>query len=147
MADANQFLRIAFQGVNFLLPGSASLAIEQRDALVTDDSDSLVTAWRPARQGRWPAFALDSTLKPLRTQQWQRAVFIEAKPQAVGLVADEIQLLNRNDIHVAPFTPLGPKSSRFGHFFNAAWVDGSVVTLIFDPLVLAAYLRSLGEAV
>ena len=62
----------------------------------------------------------------------------------VGLVADDVRLLGRTDLHVVPFTPLGTPPTRFGHLFNAAWVDGQRVTLVLDPNGLIGFLRGLG---
>jgi len=78
------------------------------------------------------------------TPQWQRAVFLGTGSSVVGLVADDVRLLGRTDLHVVPFTPLGTPPTRFGHLFNAAWVDGQRVTLVLDPNGLIGFLRGLG---
>lgn len=147
MAESGQYLRMVLQGAAYLLPSGASFAIEQRDALVLDDGPGPVAAWRPMRQTRWPAYGLDKMLQPTRPRDWQRAVFIEAAPHPVGLVVDEVQLLGRDEVHVVTaFTPLGAPPTRFGHLFNAAWVDNHRATLVLDPKILVAYLRSLDGA-
>jgi hypothetical protein len=147
VADSGQYLRLNFHGADFLLPSAASLAIEQRDALTVDNSNGPVLAWRTSRQGRWPAYGLDRQMKPARRPEWQRAVFVHADPSGgVGILVDEVQLLTRGGMHIAPFTPLGAAPTRVGHLFNAAWVDGHKVVLVLDPKKLALYLHSIGGA-
>ena len=82
--------------------------------------------------------------RPASPTLWQRAVFLETNKQPVGLVAEEVNLLGRTDMHVAPFAPPGPAPTPYGHWFNAAWVDGSRITLVIDPRVLLQFLQSLG---
>lgn len=145
MAEADQYLRIVFAGGEYLLPGNASLAIEQRHNLTVNDSEGgAVAAWRVVRSVRWPAFALDKELTPVVSETWQRAVFLEARPAPVGLLADEIQILPRAELIIEPFTPLGEAPGRFGHLFNAAWINDKDAVLVFDPRALSAYLAGLG---
>jgi hypothetical protein len=61
------------------------------------------------------------------------------------MIVDDVHLLPRGGVHVAPFTPPGPAATPYGHLFSAAWVSGSRVTLVFDPAVLIEYLRGLGD--
>jgi hypothetical protein len=82
----------------------------------------------------------------MRHNNWQRAVFLDAAPHAVGLVVDEVQLLPRSETVVSPFTPLGLAPTRMGHLFAGAWVTGNRVMLVFDPKAFVAYLQSLGDA-
>jgi len=130
----------------FLLPSSASFAIEQRVNLVTNDSGGgAVTAWRVAHSDRWPAFHLDRDLRPVTHGDWQRAVFLESDPCPVGLIANEVQVLPRSDLQVEPFVPLGAPPTRVGHLFSGAWVSGASVLLVFEPRALAAYLHQLED--
>lgn len=146
MTGTEQYLRINIGGMDYLLPSSVSLAIEQRDSLlVNDDAASHVTAWRLVKTGRWPAYCLDGNLELLRRHNWQRAVFVNASPYPLGLIADDIQLLPAADVRVEPFTPLGSPPTSSGHVFSGAWVQGSKLTLAFQPPGLVAYLRTLGE--
>lgn len=145
MADPSQYLRVVLDGMDYLLPSAGSVAIEQRDGLLAaDNTTGPVVAWRQGRNGRWPAYGLNASFEFCRPTRWQRAVFLDAGGQPVGLVADDVTLLGRGDMHVAPFTPLGPAPTRFGHLFNAAWVDGHRITFVIDGRSLAAYLRSRG---
>lgn len=143
MADA-QYLRVVLDRADYLLPSAASLAIEQREVLLPQNGSGALVAWRQARNGRWPAYGLNAAFEPTRPAHWQRAVFLDAAGQPVGLVADEVHLLGRPDMHVAPFRPLGPAPTRFGHFFHAAWIDGGRVTLVINPQSLGAFLKNLG---
>jgi hypothetical protein len=95
---------------------------------------------------RVPAYCLDAALRVSRHARWQRAVFLDAAPQAVGLVADEVELLPRAETVIAPFIPPGSPPTRVGPLFSGAWVTGNRVVLVFDPPALVAYLQSLGEA-
>lgn len=144
MADSSQYLCLVLEGTEYLLPGSASVAIEQRDVLLPADNAGPLVAWRQTRQGRWPAYGLSASLRPSRPGGWQRAVFLDSGAVPLGVVADEVHLLGRTDLHVTPFAPLGPSPTRFGHFFNAAWVDGHKVTFVLEPRSLVAFLRGLG---
>ncbi len=147
MADVGQYLRLVLDGADYLLPSTASVAIEQRDALVpAENGADPVLAWRQTRSGRWPAYGLNASFAVSRPAHWQRAVFLDAAGQPIGVVADEVNLLGRGDMHVAPFRPLGAPPTRFGHLFNAAWVDGYRITFVIDPRSLAGFLRSLGGA-
>ena len=145
MADLNQYLRLRLGEATYLLPSTTTFTIEQRDNLVTNKApEGNVAAWRAMRTERIPAYCLDSLLKPVRRQNWQRAVFLDAKPQAVGLIADEVELLPRAETQVAPFVPLGLPLTRNGHLFSGAWLSGKHVALVLDPKALIAYLQSLG---
>jgi hypothetical protein len=146
MADPNQYLRMQLGGVSYLLPSTAGFTIEQRDNLIVNKSpDGNVEAWRVVRAERIPAYCLDKNLRVARKLPWQRAVFLDARPQAVGVVAQEVQLLARAETVIAPFTPLGPPPTRAGHLFAGAWVTGNGVLLVFHPAALASYLHGLGE--
>jgi hypothetical protein len=146
MADSGQYLCLMLDDAEYLLPSAASLAIEQRDALTPDNGLGAVVAWRQTRQGRWPAYGVNASFQVNRPRQWQRAVFLDAGTTSVGLVADDVRLLNRSGMHVVPFTPLGAPPTRTGHLFNAAWVGDRGVTLVLDPRNLVGFLRSLGNA-
>ncbi len=145
MADLNQYLRLRLGEATYLLPSTTTFTIEQRDNLVTNKApEGNVAAWRAMRTERIPAYCLDALLKPVRRQNWQRAVFLDAKPQAVGLIADEVELLPRTETQVVPFVPLGLPLTRSGHLFSGAWLSGKQVALILDPKALITYLQSLG---
>lgn len=146
MADSGQYLCLIVDDAEYLLPSAASLAIEQRDALTPDNGLGAVVAWRQTRQGRWPAYGVNASFQVSRPRRWQRAVFLDAGSTSVGLVADDVRLLNRANMRVVPFTPLGAPPTRTGHLFNAAWVGDRGVTLVLDPLNLVGFLRSLGSA-
>ena len=144
MANSSQYLCLVVEQTEYLLPSVASVAIEQRDVLTADNGLGAVVAWRQTRQGRWPAYGVNASFQVSRPPQWQRAVFLGTGSSVVGLVADDVRLLGRTDLHVVPFTPLGTPPTRFGHLFNAAWVDGQRVTLVLDPNGLIGFLRGLG---
>jgi hypothetical protein len=133
--------------MHYLLPSTTSYTIEQREALIPNSTpDSRVVAWRSVRGARWPAYCLDAGLKATRRHDWQRAVFIEAAPVALGLIVDDVHLLPRTETEVvASFTPLGPAPTRYGHLFSSAWVSGRRVTLVFEPKALIGYLQGLGD--
>lgn len=142
----HQFLRLVIGGSAFLLPSLMRYTIEQREALADNSAArSPVAAWRTVRGTRWPAYSLGSDLMARAPGDWHRAVFLEARPQNVGIIVDEVQMLPRGETAVANFTPLGPAPTRFGHLFNGAWVSGREVTLVFEPTALIGYLQSLGE--
>jgi len=144
LADNRQYLRIGVQGVDYLLPGSASFAIEKREHLQVDTSGGIIVAWRVASGTRAPAYSVDADLHPLARSSWQRAVFLQGDAQPVGLIADELQLLAREDVRVEPFRPLGPAATRSGHLFGGAWVrPGYAPMLVFEARVLSEYLRGL----
>ncbi len=143
MAGENEYLRIDFGGAAFLLPGRASLAVEQRENLLVNEGGGAVGAWRAAGKDRWPAFCLDRNLQLLSGGGWQWAVFLQFDPHPVGLVADEVQLLPGSEVLVESFTPPGTAPTRKGHLFCGASVGGGQVLFEFDPNVLAALLYQL----
>jgi hypothetical protein len=146
MADTRQFLRLSVDGGNYLLPSTAGFTIEQRDNLqVNDMPSSHVSAWRMVRNSRWPAYALDRDFRPVRRAQWERAVFVEAMPHAIGIIVDDVHLLARGQAQVMPFVPLGPAPTRAGHLFSAAWVTETELLLVLEPQALMLYLQTLGE--
>lgn len=145
MADPSQYLCLVLEDTEYLLPSAASLAIEQRDAMAVDNGLGAVVAWRQTRQGRWPAYGVNEFFQVSRPRDWQRAVFLDAGAGSVGLVADDVRLLGRTDVHVVPFTPLGAPPTRSGHLFNAARVDGHSVVFVLDPRALVGFLRGLGS--
>lgn len=148
MAGPEQYLRVAFAGREFLLPNSASVAIEQRDALQLNDSDSgTEVAWWQSRGKRLPVYSLDGNFRPVRNGDWQRAVFLKAQPDPIGLAANAIELLPRTEVRVEPYHPLGQAPTRGGHLFSAASVKGTDLVLVFDPRALAAYLQTVVEGV
>ena len=145
-ADIKQYLRIEIDGQTYLLPNAASVTIEQRDSLIgNDNSDSNVAAWRDIKSQQWPAYCLDRRLNVSRRDDWQRVVFLEAKPNPVGIMADEVQLLPRTEMLVTRFSPLGNPPTKAGHIFSAAWVHEDRAILVFEPNALIAYLQNLGE--
>lgn len=145
MAELKQYLRVEINGTAFLLPSSASAAIEQRDALVINQADGNVTAWRKQRGGRQPVYALDAAMQVTRRDDWQRAVFLDESDGGTGLVVDDVELLGRDKVTVNPYTPVGPAPTAFGHLYSGAWIEGRNATLVFDARVLSAYLHSLGD--
>ena len=147
MAETKQFLRVGLAGVDYLLPNSTSYVIEKREHLeINDAPGALIAAWQSASAGRAPAYSVDADLNAMSRPSWQRAVFFRAGNQTLGLVADELQLLSREDVRVEPFVPPGP-ASAFGQLFNGAWVRaGHVPVLVFEPRSLANYLMRLEAA-
>ena len=146
MAGPEQYLLVAFAGQEYLLPSSASFAIEQRQGLVVNDSGAgNVAAWWETSGKRLPVYHLDADLKFVRNDDWQSAVFLNAQPHPIGLAANETQLLTRVDVRVEPFHPLGQSPARGGQLFSAAWVQGTQVTLVFEPRALANFLLTAKE--
>ena len=145
MTETRQFLRIGLMGVDYLLPSSTSYVIEKREHLeINDAPGALVAAWQATPTGRAPAYSVDANLDPLSRHAWQRAVFIQAGRQTLGLVADELELLSSEDVRVEPFTPPGPAPTPAGHLFGGAWVRaGQAPVLVFEPVALADYLMRL----
>lgn len=147
MADPNQYLRLRLGETSYLLPSTSGFTIEQREHLIINKSpEGNVAAWQSLRSTRLPAYCLDGMLRVTRHHEWQRAVFLDAVPHAIGLVVDEVQLLPRSETTVSPFTPLGLPPTRMGHLFSGAWVTGNRIILVFDPKAFVAYLQSLGNA-
>lgn len=141
-----QYLRLVLDKQAFLLPSEASISIEQREHLRAADAHGPIAAYRETAGTPWPAFAVDGELRATTPGAWQRAIFIEAKPVPVGIIAAEIQLLPRStDMRIEPFTPPGPAPSRAGHVFAGAWVRDDEIVFVFDPKGLAAYLTQLGH--
>src|SRR5581483_5589450 len=101
-----------------------------------------VLAWRQTRSGRWPAYGLNASFAVSRPAHWQRAVFLDAAGQPIGVVADEVNLLGRGDMHVAPYRPRGAPPTRFAHLFIAAGADRDRPPYVIDPRSLAGSLRS-----
>lgn len=146
MADSKQYLKLSFAGGTYLLPSTAGFTIEQRENLQLNDSPSShVSAWRQARSSRWPAYALDADFRPTHNHAWQRAVFVEAMPHAIGVTVDEVHLLARATAQVTPYMPLGPVPTRAGHLFTGAWVNEEELMLVLDPRSLVVFLQGLGD--
>lgn len=152
MADSTQYLRIELEGVEYLLPSDASLSIEQRENLTTKLMDehklgdvSHVTAWFMSRSERWPAFYLGGDLKPGRPEDWQRAVFLDGGAHPIGLVADEVQLLPRADVHIEPLHVLGPAPTPAGPVFDYAWMRGDDMVMVLNPNGLVGYLKRIWQ--
>jgi hypothetical protein len=146
MADSKQFLRLTFGGGTYLLPSTAGFTIEQRESLqLSESATSRVSAWRLVRNSRWPAYALDGNFQPIRPNDWQRAVFVEAMPHAIGVIVDDVHLLARGQAQVTPYTPLGPTPTRSGHLFSGAWVTDTELMLTLEPQAFVVYLQGLGE--
>ena len=126
------------------MPGSATVAIDKRDSLSSNDSGrGAVCAWRTSGTERWPAYLLGARLQPTQDGHWERAIFLPADPHPVGIAANAVQLLPQGMVVTAPFRPIGPPPTRAGHLFNAVWVRDANVVLIFDPATLALFLLSL----
>lgn len=143
MADT-QYLRIQIETTEYFLPGGTSVAIEKRETMVPDNSGSIVAAWRQTAAARWPAYCVDSELIPSLRQDWVRAVFIQSQPNPIGIIGDEIQLVNVDAANITPFTPLGPPATSVGHLFTGAYVHNENVSMILNPQAIAAYLTALG---
>lgn len=147
MAEPQQYLRLSLQHMDYLLPSEASISIEQRDNMIAADADDgSVLAWLGAQNQRWPAFYLDGGLQPTQSDAWQRAIFIDGLPHPLGLIADEIQLLPRADVHIEPFTPFGPAPSPAGPLFSGAWIRNSELVMVLDPKGLVGYLTRIWKA-
>jgi hypothetical protein len=145
LQKSEQFLQFALGDNSYLLPSGASLAIEKRDNLVSDDTGrGDACAWRSVGSERWPVYCLDAELRVARTAGWEEAIFLPASPHAVGLAAHGVQLLPAGEVSVVPFRPIGPAPTRAGHLFNAAWVRETQVILVFDHGTLALFLLGLG---
>ncbi len=148
MAESRQYLRVGLMGVDYLLPNSTSYVIEKREHLeINDAPGAFIAAWQATPSGRAPAYSVDANLNPLSRHAWQRAVFFQAGGQTLGLIADELQLLAREDVRVEPFTPPGAAPTPAGHLFGGAWVRGGhAPVLVFEPGALADYLMRLEAA-
>jgi len=146
MADTQQFLRLTVSGGHYLLPSTAGFTIEQRDNLhVNTTASSRVCAWRLVRNSRWPAYALDRDFRPVRRDDWQRAVFVEAMPHAIGVIVDDVHLLARGQAQVTSYQPLGAAPTRAGHLFAGAWVTEHELLPVLEPKAFVVYLQSLGD--
>lgn len=144
MQKSEQFLRFVLGGTPYLLPSGASLAIEKRDDLVSNNAGGGACAWRSVGSERWPVYCLDADLRVTRSGEWEEAIFLPGSPHAVGLAAHGVQLLPPGEVSLVPFRPIGPTPTRAGHLFNAAWVRDAQVTLVFDAGTLALFLLSFG---
>jgi len=148
LTETRQFLRIGLMGMDYLLPNSTSYVIEKREHLeINDAPGALVAAWQATPGGRAPAYSVDANLDPSPRHAWQRAVFLQAGNRTFGLVADELQLLAREDVRVEPLLLPGPAPTPAGHLFNGAWVRaGLAPVLVFEPRALADFLMHLEAA-
>jgi len=146
MADPKQYLRLAIGGGSYLLPSTAGFTIEQRENLqVNNDRNARVSAWRVTRNGRMPAYALTGKFEVTRREEWERAVFIEAMPHAIGVIVDDVYLLPRAQVQASPFTPLGPPPTDAGHLFSGVWISEQEMMLVLEANALFAYLQGLGS--
>lgn len=141
--NIRQYLRLKIDETSFLLPSTASLAIEKREGLSSSSDSRLVAAWRQTSRGRWPAYSLDQQLQPAPRNSWSRAVYLNATPNPVGLVTDEIQLIPTDQLQIVPFHPPGPAPTAVGHIFNGAHVTGDELLLVLEPGAFTAYLLGL----
>lgn len=139
-----QYLRLKIDDAVFLLPSTASLAIEKREGLSSSADSTLVAAWRETSNGRWPAYSLDSMLNPTPSGDWTRAVFLNATPLPLGLVASEVQLITADVLQIVPFNPPGQAPTTLGHLFDGAHIEDEDVLLVLEPNALVTYLTSLG---
>jgi hypothetical protein len=145
LRNTNQYLRFSLAGTYYLISGGVSVAIDQRGGLeINKTGTGRVCAWRLHDGTRWPAYCLDRDFKVAQRDDWERAIFLEAQPTPVGLIADQVQLLLEGEAQVTPFTPLGRPATTAGHLFSGAWVRGPQAILVFDPMVLATFLHDLG---
>lgn len=146
MTETRQFLRIGLMGVDYLLPNGTSYVIEKRENLeLNNEPGALVVAWQSTPSGRAPAYSVDADMNKIARPDWQRAVFYQAGGQTLGLVADELQLLTRDEVRVEPFIPPGPALTPVGHLFSGAWVRADFApVLVFEPRALADYLMHQG---
>lgn len=145
MAEGTQYIRIRIRNTSFLIPADASLGIEQRDSLeVNSDGNGNAVAWKVVGANKWPAFALDEDLKLTSGNAWEQVVYVQGNGSAVGLAAENIQMLARTDISTQPFTPVGPVPASGEHIFTSAWIEGNTPVLMFDPKALASYLTVVG---
>ena len=145
MRTQAQYARLQLHGANYLMPSTVGLVIEQRDALQPNTDGGNATAWRTRHEARWPAYSLDPAFKLTQRKQWNRALFLEAGANSVGVIVDEVQMLSRADIQISPFTPLGAPPTRHGHLFKGAWIEGRQATLVIDPQNFLAYLQGFGR--
>jgi len=145
LTETRQFLRIGLMGADYLLPNSTNYVIEKREHLdINDAPGALIAAWQVTPGGRVPAYSVDAGLNPAPRHNWQRAVFLNTGGQTFGLIADELQLLAREDVRIEPFIPPGPTPTPAGHLVNGAWVRaGQTPVLVFEPRALASYLKKL----
>jgi hypothetical protein len=144
VADNRQYVRIGLRGVDYLLSSAAGFVIEKREHLEINSANGVIAAWRADSTGRVPAYSVDADIRPFVRPGWQKAIFLPGAVPA-GLVADELQLLAREDVRVEPFRPLGPSATAVGHLFSGAWIRaGRVPILVFEPYALASHLRRLG---
>jgi hypothetical protein len=148
LVENKQYLRVGLMGVDYLLPNTANFVIEKREDLESNEEPgALIAAWQATNVGRAPAYSVDANLNPRPRHAWQRAVFLQAGGQTLGLIADELQLLAHEDVRVEPFLPLGPAPTPVGHLFSGAWVRADhVPVLVFEPRALADYLMHLEDA-
>lgn len=145
MAEDNQYIRIRIRNTSFLIPAAASLGIEQRDSLeVNSDGNSKAVAWKVVGVNKWPAFALDEDLHLTSGNAWEQVVYVQGEGEAIGLAAENIQMIARTDIQIEPFTPVGPLPANGKHVFTAAWIEGNTPVLMFEPKALASLLAIIG---
>ncbi len=141
MVSSAQFLLFRIGDTSYLVPGSATVAIDKRDSLSRDDSgQGGICAWRTGGTERWPVYLLDAQLRPSGGGHWERAIFLPASPHPVAIAANAVQLLPQSEVSTVSFRPLGPPPTPAGHLFNAAWVHDANVILVFDPGALALFL-------
>lgn len=147
MAEGNQYIRIRIRNTSFLIPAAASLGIESRDSLeVNSSGNGNAVAWKVVGTSKWPAFALDENMNVTRGNAWEQVVYVQGDNQAIGLAAENIQMIARTDIHVEPFIPVGPAPVSGQHVFSSAWIEGNNPILMFEPKALASYLTAVGGA-
>lgn len=145
MAESNQYIRIRIRNTSFLIPAEASLGIESRDSLeVNSVGEGKAVAWKIVGTNKWPAFALDEEMNITRGNAWEQVVYVQGDHSAVGLAAENIQMVARSDIQVQPFTPVGPIPASGKHIFTAVWIEGNTPVLMFEPKALAFYLAVVG---
>ncbi|MDH5632288.1 MAG: hypothetical protein OEZ10_04755 [Gammaproteobacteria bacterium] len=139
-----QFLKVTVGNSVYLLPGKASLGIVQKDKLMLNGAGGNIVGWKQDASGRWPAYALTEDWAVDSSASWERAVFIPGSPSPIGIGANTVEMMTNVDIEPQQFTPAGPAPSRFGHLFNAVWVDDGVTHLVINPPGVAGYLSTVG---
>jgi hypothetical protein len=144
VADNNQYLRLTLTDRSFLLPSTASLAIEQKENIQMGASPrGSIIGHRNASGSKWPVLLLSSELQGDTSAAWTRAVFVGNAINAVGIAVSEVLLLPRQDTVIEPFNPLGPPPTSAGHIFSGAWTHEGKVMLVLDPKGLSGYLQTL----
>jgi len=139
MIQQGLYLRIIEGGQTFLMSSDDVQAIERRERMSIDDSESGIVGWFSQGADRWPAFRFADFLG-LDAGGWDHAVFFKTIGRPLGMVAESIQLMpHQHDMDVRPFVPVGNKFTG-GPLFNGVWVNAPVPVLVVDSRRLIGYL-------